>query len=87
MMALVPPTPRPPGQLTYEAWLLRTGDYLHAMRAYMEKARAAAAPLAAGLDTRLDLDALYDSLFRYVYRTSINRHRSYTIVDWARYEE
>ena len=75
--------------MTYDAWMEKTGPYLDGMREYLELALNAPSMHSThsmhsssshGTIMRVDKDRMYDALFRYVYRTSMNRFRCYEII-------
>lgn len=75
------PRLRQPDVLSYEAWCERVLPYLCGMQDYLERVLAASPAHPPGVTIRIDRDGLFAAFFRYVYRTSINRFRSYTIID------
>lgn len=68
-----------PGVLSFEAWMDKTDEWLVDMKDHLEFVLASTPP-PPGMTVHIDRDAMYDAFFRYVYRTSVNRYRSYKII-------
>lgn len=68
-----------PGTLSFDAWLQRAAPYLAGMQDYLERILAHASP-PPGMLMHIDMPGLRDAFAAYVYKTSINRFKQYTII-------
>ena len=70
-----------PGVLSYDKWVEKTSPYLYGMLDYMDRviSHNTSAPTASAVV--VDRAGFHDALLKYVYRHSINRFKSYQIID------
>jgi hypothetical protein len=69
-----------PGLLSYEAWTFKHLHFLQGMKDYLERVLNTTAPWVTNGTVQVDRTAMFDAFFRYLYRTSANRWRSFTAV-------
>jgi hypothetical protein len=74
------PVVRQPGVLEYSAWERKTERYLNGMQDYIHRAIENMPP-TPGFLVVVDEKRMLDAFYKYVYRTSANRYRSYTIIE------
>lgn len=69
-----------PGVLSYSKWCDKTEKYLAGMIDYLNRVLATTS-CPPGCIATFDRESMYESFCRYVYKTSVNRYKSYHIIE------
>ena len=78
------PRPGTVGVLSFDAWMLKSAPFLAGIRNYLErvlKTTCEHLAISIGAPIHVDYEAMYASLWRYIYKTSINRYKEYKIIE------
>lgn len=69
-----------PGVLSYETWLNLYGHYVYGMLDFMDRALTYSLNVPMSYIVYIDRDTLYRKFLRFVYHSSLNRFKAYTVI-------